>query len=317
MLRCKLIINGIEHAFLKEFGCSCARCNEKRKRANTSISLLLLENNLPKLHVLFDLGMHVVDSLCDIPYFKNYNNIRLDWIVLTHWHPDHVLELNRLCETWERHLQREKKPWEPIKIWCRSGTALWLEKNYAYELRNFLELVLSDEYYQPGIVLKKLPLGLRKLDIIPITVSHFPGDINFEDSYMPCCASFVIKYKNNKAVLLWDIDNRNDWIINPSSKEENKTVRLISNAKYLFIECNTWNVESTGHSTFSKIKQYIKALKPKKTFLVHLSGHEDGPGKPGYGWKNHEWENNATKEWKKEKLPGTVHVPEIGYEYEL
>jgi len=51
----------------------------------------------------------------------------------------------------------------------------------------------------------------------------------------------------------------------------------MSNADYLFIECNTWRVEGVGHTTFLKAKEYIKALRPKQTFLVHLSGHEDRP----------------------------------------
>lgn len=317
-MRCILIVNGLDHAFLREFGCDCKRCSKSRKAANTSISLVVLDDNYPILHILFDVGMHVVDSLCDIPYFKDPKHARLDWLVFTHWHPDHVLDINRLCETWKRNLNRSNKPWEPIKTWCRSGTAKWIEINHSYEWNEFLRPYFSNEFKPLGTLLDPIPIEFSDLEVIPVTVSHYSADIKPRNpkEYLPCSASFIIKHKNKKAVLLWDIDNRNDWIANPLTNEQTKAVNLLSKADYLFIECNTWKVEGTGHATFLTAKEYIKALRPKQTFLVHLSGHEDRSG-PGYGWDDKTWEEEAKKVLKAEKTNIAIQVPKIGEEYEI
>ena len=123
-----LMINGIDHAFIKEFGCPCKRCVSKRKSANTFVSLLGLDkaNGKIKYHVLFDVGMGVVNSLVDSPFLLG-DNARLDWLFLSHWHPDHVLDLNRLCETWKRTTKRRGEKWHPIPLWVHKGS-----KDYSY-----------------------------------------------------------------------------------------------------------------------------------------------------------------------------------------
>ncbi len=130
-----------------------------------------------------------------------------------------------MCETWKRYLDRNNKPWEPIKTWCRSGTAEWLQINHPYEWNKFLKPYISNEFKPPGSLLNPINIEFSNVEVVPVAVS----------------------------------------------------VDLMSNADYLFIECNTWRVEGVGHTTFLKAEEYIKALKPKQTFLVHLSGHEDRP----------------------------------------
>jgi len=321
-----LILNGLDHAFLREFGCSCNRCAKQRRLANTSVSLISLDDNGRVLrHVLFDIGMGVVNSLVDSPYLSG-DKARLDWLIISHWHPDHVLDLNRLCETWRRTFKRRGEQWKRIPTWCRSGTAEWLKRNQAYEW-TLLEPHLSGEVIPPGIdpgvKLGTIEIGIDGLRITPITVSHCTADMHPETrQLLYCCASFVIKIKDKKAVLLWDVDNKNDWIEKPTNVQQEETVELLSNADYLFVDCNTWNAEivngrNTGHIAFSTVKRYVKALNPKLTLLVHLSGHEDGEGNPGWGWLDRDWEKAAQKAWKDLDLPGEVHVPRIGEEFGL
>ena len=63
-------------------------------------------------------------------------------------------------------------------------------------------------------------------------------------------------------------------------------------------------------------KEYIKALRPKQTFLVHLSGHEDRPG-PGYDWDDKTWGDEAERVFRGERPYIPVRVPEIEDEYEI
>jgi len=316
----KLVVNGIDHAFLRWFGCSCTRCINPRNAANTSVSLISEEDNGGLHHILFDVGMRVVDSLVNLLRDKAY----LDLLIISHWHPDHVLDLNRLCETWWRTLKGRGDRKLKLPVWCRSGTAEWLRTYYDYECRKFLDIHSSKEHKCSGFVIGNIQTDIPKLKITAISVSHCTADFSPSGEYLPCCASFIIeKEEGKKAVLLWDIDNKNQWIKEPSSAEQREAVELLVEADYLFIDCNTWQVEeddegrNTGHISFSTVKDYVKALSPKMTLLVHLSGHEDGEGNPGWGWDDQTWQDNAQREWDEMKLPGKVCVPKIGQSFEL
>ena len=42
----ELLINGLDNAFIKEFGCQCVRCNRETRAANTSMDFQLLDHTL-------------------------------------------------------------------------------------------------------------------------------------------------------------------------------------------------------------------------------------------------------------------------------
>ena len=301
------IVNGIDHAFRRKFGCTCDRCKVREERANTSVSLVVRDESKDEIiwHALVDVGLGVVDSLCD--KFPP-SQARLDLLLLTHWHPDHTLNLNSLCETLKRSKEQQK-----IKMWCRSGSAEHLRKTHPFEWKHRLDVTESGEYHPPGIKLPPIEsdrfnFSKFSLVITPVTVSHSSAD-----KEKPSSASFVIQWKDTKIVLLWDIDNGNDWIENQISNEQKETVKFLSGADYPFIDCNTWSVEevngkNTGHASFQTVKRYARVLNPKQAVLVHLSGHEDRRGNPGYGWVDGRWQAEANKSWEDEELPGNVIV---------
>jgi hypothetical protein len=155
-------------------------------------------------------------------------------------------------------------------------------------------------------------------------VSHSGADFNPENfkETQYNCACFVIQTENRKTVLLWDLDNRNDWILNPRTEGQKKTVELLSGADTLFLDCFSWTVEevvgfSTGHLSFATARKYARVLRPAETLLVHMGGHEEGEGNPGWGWTDRQWEEGASKLWSAEGLPGTVRVPAMGEEFPL
>lgn len=318
----RLRFNGLDHAFLSEFGCTCGRCTSAVRRANTSVSLLELSegNQDVKRHILFDVGMGVTDSLVTSPLPSSAT--RLDGMVVSHWHPDHAIEMNRLCESWLRSRQRRQEEPGKVRIWCRQGTANWLERLYPYEWNHLLAPVVLPGDYPPGTVLGAIDVGVSDVEVTPISVSHDTADFDaVSRQRLQCSAGFVLRHARSKAVLLWDIDNTNDWILHPQG-DEKRTVELCSKADYLIADCNTWKTEeaggrSTGHTSFSTLLGYAQALEPRVTYLVHLSGHEDGPGNPGWGWDDGTWARMSQAAWKEASAPGIVLVPHIGLTVEL
>jgi ribonuclease BN (tRNA processing enzyme) len=318
----RLIINGLEAPLLKLFGCDCARCQDPKRQANTSMSLIATNGSQePTQHVLFDVGLGVVDSLVQIPDFKN-GQARLDWILLTHWHPDHTKELNRLSVSYRLNYKVHGQPMpEKIPLWCRTGSANFMQIEHSFEWHAHLAPHVSEEREPPGTVLPVLDLGLEGVVITPISVSHYRADVNPHDrsEVFYSCAAFVVETETTKAVLLWDIDNQNEWLWAPEGEREETAVSLLSNADYLFIDTAFWNTrkERTTHPGFGQVCQIAASLQPKQTVLVHLSGHPDQPGNPGWGWTNERWREEAAKVWTEQNLPGCVTVPEIGSEYLL
>ena len=290
-----LIVNGLEAPLLRQFGCDCARCADSLPQANTSVSLISLNGRGETAHhILFDVGMAVTDNLFRSPYLAG-TRARLDWLVLTHWHPDHVNDLNRLLVSYHLNRIRRNEEPTPVPLWCRSGTANWLQVEHSYEWDAFLQPHCSGENLPPGTVLPPLPINLPGVTITPVTVSHFGADRCAEDKQRTCysCAAYVVATAVAKTVLLWDIDNQNEWIVNPKTRAEKTAVRQLSNADYLFIDTAFWNIKNkaTTHPGFGNVQRYASALNPNQTLLVHLSGHPDGRGNAGWGWTNGRWQN--------------------------
>jgi ribonuclease BN (tRNA processing enzyme) len=286
-----------------------------------SVSIVRRDGERIAWHALVDVGLGVVNSLRNT---FSPDEARLDWLLFSHWHPDHSLEVNRLGETMRRTARRRGVKFTQIPTWCRGGTGKWLARNYSYEWYRCLEGRPSDESEPPGTLLAPIALGTDGIEITPLSVSHSGADINpdnfKETRYNSAC--FVIRTGRKKTVLLWDLDNKNDWVTSPQTEAQKKTVEALSGADHLFIDCFSWTVEevvgfNTGHLSFATVRRYARALQPKETLLVHMGGHEEGVGNPGWGWTDRQWEEGASKLWSAEGLPGTVRVPGMGEEFSI
>ncbi|MCA9998663.1 MAG: MBL fold metallo-hydrolase, partial [Anaerolineales bacterium] len=135
-----LRVNGMDAPLMRQLGCTCGRCQDKRRQANVSVSLYGLdEKGETAVHILFDIGGGVADSLYETPYLAG-PQARLDWLCLTHWHPDHTLEMNRLLSAHRSVKRRETgHPSGRIPLWCRRATALWLQKEHSFDWQHLLQ----------------------------------------------------------------------------------------------------------------------------------------------------------------------------------
>jgi ribonuclease BN (tRNA processing enzyme) len=309
-----LCVNGLTAAYLKEFGCDCGRCLDATRQANTSVSVIGLEDGETAVHLLFDVGAGVTESLLSNPYLRG-RKARLDWLILTHWHPDHTLEMNRLVGSHHFVQADYGQTAERTRLWCRQGTAEWLQRYHDFEWQHMLEPHCSGEYLAPGHVLPALDLGLEGITITPVTVSHWGADKMASDKKLVrhCCSSYVLETAVSKTVLLWDIDPNNDWIEKPKNEAEATAVQKLCHADNLFVDVTVWHeIPNANHAAFETIQRYARVLSPQRTFLVHLSGHPDGIGNPGWGWTDAQWQVEAQKVWAQLELPGQVFVPHIG-----
>lgn len=319
-----LYFNGTEAAMSKLFGCPCNRCNDDNRRANVSVSLISHDGAGKTLHhVLFDVGDGVTTSLVRSPWLKHTNS-RLDQIILSHWHRDHTLHLNRvLTSNFLRGERLKINPKPRVPVWARSGSAAWVDELYDYERDKFMELHSSGEEMLPGTLIDRIDLpAIPAIQITPFALSHFSADISVDrQNYVSSCAGFVIQGPNKKVIFFWDADTSNEaWVTNPQSAEQEATVTLLQDADYLIIDTIVWlgkNDREYQHLSFPRTMNIAKALRPKVTMPVHISGHPDLPGNGAWGWSDEEWQENGAKAWAEQDAPGDYVVPTIGYELDL
>ena len=319
-MKFELVINGLDHAWRRELGCNCERCISPRRNANTSLSILGFEQDLLTFHGLVDAGAGVADSLLEIAELRT--TPRLDWTFLTHWHPDHVADLARIAVCTQR--SRERLHLAPLKpnLWVREGSAVWLERQQPHALRHF-QIISSLEYHSKGRLLEAVPLPNTDLQVTPVSLAHSSADLHAPhgEEHLPCCAGFILKTQQHKTALLWDMDATNTWLEQPNYAEQEAFIAL-QGCDQIFIDCNTWhysqqaNGQPASHASFAMVSRIARALEPRQTFLMHLSGHEDALGN-GFGWSDARWQLEANSVWQREGLRGSVHVPWIGQRISL
>lgn len=320
MLNYELVINGLDHAWQKEFGCHCARCQDTGRTSNTSVSILGLNQQQLEQHILVDAGGGVCQSLLENPDLQQQP--RLDAVLLTHWHPDHVADLNRIVVGFGRSSWRERHMTTRPHLWMREGSRMWLERQQPNVLKQ-VSLISSLEYHGVGQLLEPLEIFGQDLQVTPVTIAHSSADLfpPFGEERLATCAGFILQTQNFRTVLLWDLDATNLWLEKPSSAQQ-AAFDAIAGCDLLLIDCNTWsyhqnaNGEPTSHVSFSLVQRFAKALQPKRTVLLHISGHEDAIG-DGFGWTNQIWQLEATKAWQAAGLSGEVIVPHIGQRFAL
>ena len=307
-----LRINGNGHAFLRELGCDCGRCDpdqpfsdpngaanveqiseyaglsNPRYRAATSASLLLVRDGLVEHHILVDIGPGVVNSLVDA---------RVRWVdalLLTHWHPDHLLDINRLAECrrrrWiDQHADLDKDCCPKPPVHCTPETWRVVEERHSYEAKHRLRYHRTLPGYVVGLGdggedVTKLPI------VTPIAVDHGPRADG--------CVVYLIEWEGKKVVLAWD------FVVPPPSDA------LLADPWLVVMEANTWNPHpETGHTSLTEGLQVLRRWRPSRALFTHISGHEDRGQTLGYGWPDEVWEENMQQAWG--AIPG-AHATQIG-----
>lgn len=270
----ELRINGVGNAFLRELGCGCVQCTASKQRSSTSASFLIKDkakvNSKISKHILFDCGPGTVDSLID------YNISTIDYLFNTHNHFDHIGDIDRIINSLSRHQINDKK----LPFYATEGT--WKKGILA----NFSWLVSKIDWRNLAINGEIKPIKLDfdiNLKIIPIPVYHGPF------AYQPVI--FVIEFntnnRNKKIIFCWDIlhlvtefpDFSETTIENPQQEkiEDLSTIyKILKQADDLFLECNTVTPNpGTGHQSIIDGFDLIKRISPKRTWIIHYSGHED------------------------------------------
>ena len=215
-------------------GCSCATCTStdpKLKRTRSSIHL-----QTPEYSILVDTGPDLREQAL------RENLIRVDGVLYTHAHLDHVTgfdELRAFC--WHRD--------EPLPIYGSPACLDEIKRIYQWA---FLPSNTNRGYVRPSAIETNGPFSMGALTITPVAVQH--GNIDTRGYRFDYPAAPSIAYLPDVKVI-------------PAN-----TAPLLQGIDVLIIDA----LRERDHPTHMSIQEAIataNTLQAKKVFLTHLS-HE-------------------------------------------
>jgi glyoxylase-like metal-dependent hydrolase (beta-lactamase superfamily II) len=291
-------INGNSHAFGRELGCECDRCrtvnwriaappgglaefagwDDPPVRANTSASLIIGDAEGAAVgHVLVDAGGGVIDGLTA----SGIHGIEhVSAVLVTHWHLDHVGGLSQLGENLRRTAARRGSEFIKAPLYCtlaayeglrdRAGLAYILERCFRFQ-----EIVPEAPF--------SIAAGPATVRITPLPVVHGSTE---------GAVIYVAEALGRKVLFAWDIESPEAAFPDGQTNLQifERHTSLLKGADLHIQECNTWSFSGRGHSTYHSARAYFEIVQARRTLLTHLSGHEDGPGNPGFGWTDARWQ---------------------------
>lgn len=211
--------------------CDCNTCHSDDSRDKRLRTSLLLENGTT--NILFDAGPDFRQQML------NHNVLKLDSILLTHEHRDHIGGLDDVRAF-------NYKSQDAIDIWAEDRVQKALKKEYSY---------VFSEFQYPGIPKMRLndvtesSFRVGDLTIMPVRVFHYR---------LP-----VYGFRLGNFAYITDAN-----YIPEESKEK------LFGVKYLVI--NALRKEKhISHFSLREALEFIREISPKKAFLTHIS-HQMG-----------------------------------------
>ncbi|MBW3600849.1 MAG: hypothetical protein KY475_26730, partial [Planctomycetes bacterium] len=102
---------------------------------------------------------------------------------------------------------------------------------------------------------------------------------------------YIAEARGKKAAFAWDLETPDAAF--PGGRTNLDVFQshesVLAGADVYVQECNTWSAAGKGHTAYQASQPYFDIVRARRTLLVHMSGHEDGPGNPGYGWTDEQW----------------------------
>ncbi len=212
-------------------GCECGVCNSdnpKNSRTRSSILITRREHNI------------LIDAATELRIQCLVNRVkRVDAVLLTHAHADHVLGLDDL-----RHFNIRQK--REIPVYGSQGTVSHIERMFSYV---FEETISNGS--KPKLILKSIDgsFAISELEIIPINVMHG--------------LEMVTAYRIDNVAYVTDVSH-----IPSDSMDKLRGLDL------LILDALRIRPHEK-HFSIEQALDIVEQLKPKQTFFTHIAHEVD------------------------------------------
>lgn len=273
-------INGRQAAYLSYHGSSTARDRVLRqdpyRSANTSASVLLRDPQSGRilLHLLFDVGLGVVNSLEAGSLETGAADV--DALFLTHPHLDHYAELDRLAHGLRgAHRARGDKDFK-LPVYCTAPCAeRVLGPNGAFY---WVAAQDGPAFHHPVIPCEPVEFsaGGETLRVTPVSVYHGP--------FAQGAVVYVVQGCGKKVIFGWDLLRLVEAPEQPLEHERAMFVTalpvaqadLVRDADVVFLDATTWHPRpQMGHISILEGLALSQKWQTRRLYWVHYSGNED------------------------------------------
>lgn len=166
------------------------------------------------------------------------NEEQIDAVLITHEHNDHIIGLDDL---------------RPLIFKNRASMPIYCNSRVADEIKNRFPYAFKDHKYPgaPSFDLFKIDSDFKlfdEIDISPIDIVH--SEIN------------ILGYKFKELAYITD-----------ASKIEDREKEKLKNLDVFIINCLRKTEPHHSHFILPQVLELVEELKPKKTYLIHISHH--------------------------------------------
>ena len=218
---------------------NCKKTNKKNYRLRPSILLYYKQKNI-LIDTSPDLRLQLLNAKCS----------KIDAVLYTHKHADHVHGINDLRAI---SLIMKKK----IPAWGSIQTINYLKDSFRYifdinlDNKKNTDKYKKSDYYNPIMNLNKIENIFKFKNIKINSFQHNHGDID--------CTTYRIGDFAYTTDIKYFYDNDID---------------KLKGVKKWIVGCLRYD-SHPSHANFNQILEFVNYLKPKKTYLTHLTGWLD------------------------------------------
>jgi len=265
---------------LSYYGSATARDRALRadpyRSANTSCSVMLRdpESGATLLHLLFDVGLGVVNSLEAAR--GETGAADLDALFLTHPHLDHYAELDRLAHGMRgAHRGRGGNDWR-LPLYCTAPCAeRVVGPNGAFHWLTGSGGPVAHHRVSPCEPVT-FCAAEREVTVTPVSVYHGP--------FAQGAVIYVVEAAGKKIIFGWDILRLVEAPEQPLEAEQAMSVTalpvehagLVRDADVLFLDSTTWHPRpSMGHISILEGLALANSWRARRLYWTHYSGNED------------------------------------------
>ncbi len=208
-------------------GCNCDVCTSSDPRDTRLRSSIMIDVNDKR--IIIDAGPDFREQM-----LKNNNGVKLDAVILTHAHRDHIAGLDDV---------------RPFNFIQKKSTVVYAEKNVldAVRSRFFYSFDENDNFGVPKFELKEIsvePFFIDNIKIIPIRVFH---------------SMEMLAYRINDFTYITDAKY--------ISSEE---IEKIKGTKVLVVNALR-KKEHVSHFNIAEALELIEKIRPEQAFLTHMA----------------------------------------------
>jgi phosphoribosyl 1,2-cyclic phosphodiesterase len=247
--------------------------------ANTACSVIVRDQVTGRLllHLLVDAGLGVMEALVHSAATLGVGDERLDALLVTHAHYDHIAELPQVAENLRVAARFRGDQAYRLPVYCTepvAARAFGAGGTFPYIANDprFASLVHQPVVPCEPVVFPLPGLAGATLSVTPVSVWHGPS--------APGAVIYVVQALGKKVILAWDLLQVVEAPDAPTDAQQaafvsalpRRSAELVHDADVLLLDATSWHpAPSYGHISILEGLALARRWRAQRTYWIHHS----------------------------------------------